>query len=683
MHDAHRVVPVGDFAMTTIATPGAARPAGSLNPVLRLPLYGQIAALAALGLLGLAVFGAVYLAGERRVAVHAAAAEGATTAQIAAMQVGTLLLEARRAEKDFLLRQEERYVARHGEVLAGLERDVAKVAELLAGQAELAGDLGAIRRGLAAYGQTFAALAEAKRRIGLTHESALLGSLRGSVHAVEAEFERLEVPQLSVQMLMLRRHEKDFLARLDPKYTAALQAQAAKLRTAVATAGLPPAATETILAKLAAYERDFLALAAATETARGHTETLSRRFAEIEPSIERVLAAVEAAYTQAKADAAAARASTDARLYVAFAVLTALVLLTSLLVARGLTRLLGDLERCMQRLADGDTAAAVPATERRDALGRMAKAVLVFRENAIERERLEAVQRAEQAEKEGRTRRMGELIVQFDRDITDILRAVAAAATELQSTAAAMSATSEHSSQAATSVAAAAEQASANVRTVAAASEELSASVQEIARQVARSKEVADQALTEAGRTDDTVRSLAEAAQKIGEIVELISTIAAQTNLLALNATIEAARAGEAGKGFAVVAQEVKSLATQTARATQQIGTQVQAIQSVSGEAAAAIRGIGGIVQQVNEFATTIASAVEEQDAATQEIARNVQQAAAGTQDVSSQVASVDRAAQQTGIAAGEVLDASGDLSRQSEALRNKVERFLDDIRAA
>ncbi len=193
----------------------------------------------------------------------------------------------------------------------------------------------------------------------------------------------------------------------------------------------------------------------------------------------------------------------------------------------------------------------------------------------------------------------------------------------------------------------------------------------------------ASEAVSQANRTNSTVQGLADAAQKIGAVVELINGIASQTNLLALNATIEAARAGDAGKGFAVVASEVKSLANQTAKATEEIASQITAMQSVTQEAVDAIREIGVAVSGISEIATTIASAVEEQEAATQEIARNVQQAAAGTQEVSSNIVGVTQAANQTGAAAGQVLSVSGELSRQAQALRAKIEKFIADSKAA
>jgi methyl-accepting chemotaxis protein len=172
-------------------------------------------------------------------------------------------------------------------------------------------------------------------------------------------------------------------------------------------------------------------------------------------------------------------------------------------------------------------------------------------------------------------------------------------------------------------------------------------------------------------------------AQKIGDIVKLINDIASQTNLLALNATIEAARAGEAGKGFAVVASEVKSLATQKSKATEDIAAQISGIQGATQKSVTAIAAIGKTIGEISQIATTIASAVEQQGAATQEIARNVQQAAAGTQEVSSNVAGVTEAATATGEAAGAVERAAGELSAQSQQLRERVDAFLSQVRAA
>ena len=354
------------------------------------------------------------------------------------------------------------------------------------------------------------------------------------------------------------------------------------------------------------------------------------------------------------------------------------------LVGNGLANPVIGMTNAMGRLAEGDTAADIPARDRKDEIGRMAAAVQVFKDNAIEKVRLEAeqVEAEKRAEQEKRDT-MNRMADEFQSSVGGVVETVASASTEMQSTAQAMSATAEETSQQSTAVAAAAEQASANVETVASAAEELSSSIAEISRQVAQSAQIAADAVRDAKHTDEQIQGLAQAVAKIGEVVSLITDIAEQTNLLALNATIEAARAGDAGKGFAVVASEVKNLANQTAKATDEISGQISGVQSATEEAVAAIQGIGKTIGEIDEIATTIASAVEEQGAATQEIARNVEQASAGTQDVTSNIGGVNQAASETGAAASEVLQSASELSQQSELLKQQVDTFVARVRAA
>ena len=337
----------------------------------------------------------------------------------------------------------------------------------------------------------------------------------------------------------------------------------------------------------------------------------------------------------------------------------------------------------MGQLAGGDHSVAIPATDKKDEIGLMARAVLIFKENMIKAKELAEKEAEAIKARVARAARVNELTQSFDASISTVLRSVASASTELQATASSMTATAEETSNQATAVAAATEEASTNVQTVAAASEELASSVTEISRQVAQSAAIAQKAVEEADRTNTTVQGLYDGAASIGDVVKLINDIASQTNLLALNATIEAARAGEAGRGFAVVASEVKSLAEQTAKATEQIGAQITAIQNSSSEAVTAIKGITSTINEMSEIASAIASAVEEQGSATQEIARNVQQAALGTGEISANVVGVQQAAGDTGAAAHQVLQASSELSRQSETMRGEVETFLSNIKAA
>ncbi len=362
-----------------------------------------------------------------------------------------------------------------------------------------------------------------------------------------------------------------------------------------------------------------------------------------------------------------------------------LVLVTAagLFVSRGIVRPISAMTGAMGELAQGNKAIDIPARDRQDEIGDMAKAVEVFKENAIEAERLAADQAKENEAKAKRAQKVEDLSKAFDESVSGVLNSVASATVEMRSTAEGMSTTAEQTNDRTRVVATAADDASGNVRTVASAAEELSSSIAEITSQVSQSADVASRATNEAEKANETVSGLAGAAQKIGDVVSLIQDIAEQTNLLALNATIEAARAGESGKGFAVVANEVKSLANQTAKATEEISQQIGSMQTATNETVEVISKIQKIISEISQNATAIASAVEEQNAATLEISRNTQQVSANMQEVTSNVGGVTEATKETSESATHVLEASDELSQQSETLRGEVNSFLQNLRSA
>ncbi|MBI2240101.1 MAG: cache domain-containing protein [Magnetospirillum gryphiswaldense] len=362
----------------------------------------------------------------------------------------------------------------------------------------------------------------------------------------------------------------------------------------------------------------------------------------------------------------------------------AIALVLAILAIRSVVKPLTALNTRMQTLANGDLETEVVGRDRGDEIGAMAKTLLVFRDNAHDKVRLEAeqVEAAKRAEAE-RGAAMARVADQFESSVGDIVSAVVTASGNLRDIAQVIREKADIGNQSTSQASTAAEEASANVQTVAAASEELSAAIAEIGQQVARSADISDSAVLEANKANDMVQGLAQAAGRIGEVVKLINDIASQTNLLALNATIEAARAGDAGKGFAVVANEVKALANQTAKATDEIGSQIAGIQSETKATVQSIEGMGRTIGDINQIASAIAAAVEEQNAATQEISRNVQLAAEGTNGVSHNILTVRDVAGETAHAAEGLLSAAELLGSQSERLRSEVQNFLLTVRAA
>jgi len=351
-------------------------------------------------------------------------------------------------------------------------------------------------------------------------------------------------------------------------------------------------------------------------------------------------------------------------------------------VSRNLLARLTRISRVMTDLAGGDIGQEI-RDEGRDEIGGMAKAVAVFRNNAIERRKLAEEREQEQAAREARTRAIEELIASFESVSQRALGAVTDAAQEMESAAHALDQSSRTAGETTARVNTAGARAAENVDTVAAAAEEMTGSIAEIAQQIVRSTEIAQEAADRVQQTNGDVAALNEAAARIGDIVNLINDIAEQTNLLALNATIEAARAGEAGKGFAVVASEVKSLAEQTGKATSSISDQINGIQGATGKAVEAIANIGEVINEMNAIASAIAAAMEEQRAAASEITRAAHEAASGARDVSTSIAEVDAAASETGQCAAQVNAASEALNQESEGLKKAVSEFLTGVRAA
>lgn len=352
-------------------------------------------------------------------------------------------------------------------------------------------------------------------------------------------------------------------------------------------------------------------------------------------------------------------------------------------VDRGLVKPLLGLVSITRALADGELDGHIAGTNRNDEIGDLAKAMEVFKENAMERNNLEAVSREEQNAQLERQSRIEDMITDFRDEMESVLANVTANMDQMQSTAQVLSQISTETASQASEAEASSTAASENVGSVASAAEQLAGSIAEIGQQVSRATEIVTNASGSARMTTEKVSELAESANKIGEVVTLIRAIAEQTNLLALNATIEAARAGEAGKGFAVVAAEVKELATQTSKATEEIATQIEAIQSSTGESVVAIQEIRDTMEQADETTSAIAAAVEEQDASTAMISRNVRDAAEGTQGVANNISSVMSAVAEAAQSAGQVEMASNEVADQARHIKVVVDDFLAKVAAA
>ena len=342
-----------------------------------------------------------------------------------------------------------------------------------------------------------------------------------------------------------------------------------------------------------------------------------------------------------------------------------------------------DLTAAMDKLAGGDTSVQAPHAKRDDEVGRMAAALVKFRENAINRIALEETQRKQDAERAERSRRVEALAAGFAEQLATNLSSLRESSSRLMSDAGMLEEVCHEANASAGSAIEATDGANSNVQTIAAATTELSASIQEIASRMSESARSAELASSQGVAAGQTAQELADAARSIDEIVAVIGNVAEQTNLLALNATIEAARAGEMGRGFAVVASEVKGLASQTSRATEDVSRRISEIQGISNRSTEQVSQMVGLIEQMKQLSIAVAAAAEEQSSATNNIAESVNMAAGRSDVARDSVAAMSNVTSKAREATSSVQSSARSVEDLAHKLNTAARDFLDKLKAA
>jgi methyl-accepting chemotaxis protein len=574
----------------------------------------------------------------------------ARAAALLAESAQNTLSERRRAMFNGVIAQLRKLEAEQGRFAALREAEAAARAKLFAIDTKLRA---AIARLVADSGT-----------VSSTGESAQAATIRLAVSAAEADSSR-------------------FLASSDPSWRAAFKidtASALRTATSLDASALPAAASDlrSVTAALQLYMTNFDTVAGdMTEGASIFADQLRPQLRGMQDVTGKALGKLLAGFDSTSDRASQTSSDTLTKQLGLSGAATAIGIALAFLIARSIIHPVRGMTVAMTKLAGGDTECDIPGRESLDQFGAMARALEVFRLQAIENSKLAAGQEHDRVAKDRRQKAMDLHTQEFGSSISGVMERFMASSAAMRRSASEVADGAQQTRASTTSTVEGAIASSQNLEAVAAAAEEMASSIGEISQQVAHVTVSVQAAVDRATETNVKVGGLSVAADRIGDVVRIINAIAGQTNLLALNATIEAARAGDAGKGFAVVANEVKALAAQTARATSEIGAQIVAIRGATGDAVTAVREVGAAIGQVESVATAIAAAVEEQAAATRQITQSVQLVATTTSAATRAMTQVSSIAEGTDASSRAALTAAEEVGRTAETLRTEVTDFL------